>query len=151
MSDAPGSQYGQPNQFPTGGGPTFDARSKVQGPAIGLIVTALVGIVLQILGAVIRLLGIGLGALGGERENALAGMIGGTVVMGLTVVAIIFGVVILLGALKMKNLESHGFAMVASILAMIPCISPCCLLGLPIGIWALVVLLDQNVKAAFRS
>jgi hypothetical protein len=32
---------------------------------------------------------------------------------------------------------------------MIPCLSPCCCLGLPIGIWALVVLLDNNVKASF--
>ena len=41
--------------------------------------------------------------------------------------------------------------MTATILAMIPCISPCCLLGLPVGIWSLVVLLDENVKASFRS
>jgi hypothetical protein len=34
---------------------------------------------------------------------------------------------------------------------MIPCISPCCLLGLPIGIWALVVLLKPEVKAAFTA
>jgi hypothetical protein len=60
-------------------------------------------------------------------------------------------VVIFMGAGKMKRLESYGFAMAVSIIAMIPCISPCCLIGLPMGIWALVVLLDPNVKAAFRS
>ena len=53
--------------------------------------------------------------------------------------------------LKMKNLESYSFAMAASIIAMIPCIGPCCLLGIPFGIWSIVVLGDAQVKAAFRS
>ena len=57
---------------------------------------------------------------------------------------------ILFGALKMKKLESYGLAMAASIIAMIPCFSPCCLLGLPIGIWAVVVLSKPEVKSAFH-
>jgi hypothetical protein len=50
----------------------------------------------------------------------------------------------------MKRLENHGMSMAAAIIAMVPCISPCCLIGLPIGIWALTVLNDPSVKAAFR-
>src|SRR5205807_7261566 len=56
------------------------------------------------------------------------------------------GVLIIVGAQRMKNLQSHGMAMAASIVAMIPCISPCCLLGLPFGIWALIILLKPEVK-----
>ena len=52
--------------------------------------------------------------------------------------------------MKMKKLESYGWAMTASILALAPCISPCCLVGLPIGIWALVVLAKPEVKSAFH-
>ena len=51
---------------------------------------------------------------------------------------------------KMMKLEHRGLAYAASILAMIPCISPCCILGLPFGIWSLVVLADNDVKSAFR-
>jgi hypothetical protein len=41
---------------------------------------------------------------------------------------------------------------IASILAMIPCFtSCCCLVGLPIGIYALVVLNKPEVKSAFTS
>ena len=76
-------------------------------------------------------------------------MMQGTIGMISGLIGIAIGVVILLGALKMKKLESYGFAMAAAILAMIPCISPCCILGLPFGIWALVVLLDESVKASF--
>jgi len=61
------------------------------------------------------------------------------------------GVLVFIGAMKMKNLENYSLAMAAAIVAVIPCISPCCLLGLPFGIWALVVLNDSSVKAAFRS
>jgi len=61
------------------------------------------------------------------------------------------GVLITYGGIKMKNLQNYSLAMSSSIIAMIPCLSPCCCLGLPIGIWGLVVLSDANVKAAFRS
>jgi predicted Zn finger-like uncharacterized protein len=57
---------------------------------------------------------------------------------------------IIFSAIKMKNLQAYGLAMTGSILAMIPCISPCCFLGLPFGIWALVILMNQDVKAAFQ-
>jgi hypothetical protein len=64
---------------------------------------------------------------------------------------LVIGIVIVMGALKMKILQSYGLAMTSSILAMIPCISPCCLLGLPIGIWSVVVLSKPEVKSAFRG
>jgi hypothetical protein len=60
-------------------------------------------------------------------------------------------VVILLGALRMLNLQNYQWAFVASILAMVPCVTPacCCILGLPFGIWALVVLNRPEVKSQF--
>jgi hypothetical protein len=58
--------------------------------------------------------------------------------------------VIIMGAAKMKNLQSYGLAMAASIIAMIPCLSNCCIIGLPIGIWALIVLVNDDVKNSFR-
>ena len=68
----------------------------------------------------------------------------------IAVLALILSVVTILGGLKMKNLQSRGMAFVAAVVAMIPCLSPCCLVGLPIGIWALVVLNDPQVKASFK-
>jgi hypothetical protein len=59
-------------------------------------------------------------------------------------------VLILLGAIKMKSLRSYEFSMTAAIVAMLPCVTPCCLIGLPIGIWALVVLRSPGVKAHFQ-
>jgi prolipoprotein diacylglyceryltransferase len=56
---------------------------------------------------------------------------------------------IIYGAMLMQKLQKYNMAMAASVIAMIPCISPCCLIGLPIGIWAIVVLVKPEVKAAF--
>jgi hypothetical protein len=49
----------------------------------------------------------------------------------------------------MQKLSNHGLAMAAAIVAMIPCFSPCCLLGLPFGIWALVMLNKPEVRSQF--
>ena len=122
----------------------------VNGPATGLQVTAGIGIAFQVLMILLRLFGMGMAGMAGGRNSPLAMMAGG---MGIvfSFIGIAIGVIIFMGASKMKNLRSHGFAMAAAIVAMIPCVSPCCLLGLPIGIWALVVLVKPEVKAAFTQ
>jgi len=61
----------------------------------------------------------------------------------------ISSILIFAGALKMKGLQSRGWARASAILAMIPCVSGCCLLGLPFGIWALMVLGNEEVKRGF--
>lgn len=82
---------------------------------------------------------------GGGGEMMVSGITG--ILLGFG--TIIVGTLITMGAAKMKKLNSYGFAMTACILAMIPAIN-CCLLGLPFGIWALVVLNKPEVKDAFQ-
>jgi len=76
----------------------------------------------------------------------------------LVAVPIVFGAIvsllILIGAIRMRRLESLGWARTSAVLAMIPLPLPCPLawpLGLAMGIWALVVLSRPEVKAAFAS
>ena len=45
----------------------------------------------------------------------------------------------------------RALSVAAVVLSMIPCLGPCCYLGVPVGAWALVVLLDADVKASFTS
>jgi hypothetical protein len=54
-------------------------------------------------------------------------------------------------AALMKWRVSYGGSMTGAILACIPCLSPCCFLGIPFGIWALVVLNDTAVKDWFHA
>ncbi|HLL55632.1 MAG TPA: hypothetical protein VK447_18875 [Myxococcaceae bacterium] len=57
----------------------------------------------------------------------------------------------LFGGLQMKNLKNYNLVMAASIVALIPCCGPCCCVGMPIGIWSIVVLMKPEVKASFGS
>jgi len=127
------------------------AAQQVNGPATGLIVTAVLGAVLQIVSLIMNLAG---ASMMHQRQMAnqpaWVNMFSGAVGVGFGILAIVLAALILVGALKMKKLESYGLAMAASIIAMVPCLSPCCLLGLPIGIWALVVLSKPEVKSAFH-
>jgi hypothetical protein len=130
--------------------PPGDPLAQVKGPATFLMIVGGIGIVLQIIALLFNLLGAGLSAAGGGR-GAMGGMMQGGIGAVFNVIAMVVGVVIFLGASKMQKLQNYNFAMAAAIIAMIPCISPCCLIGLPAGIWALVVLLKPEVKAAFTA
>jgi hypothetical protein len=56
------------------------------------------------------------------------------------------------GAVRMMSLKGYGLAVFSAIVTAIPCIScmACCGFGEGVGIWALVVLLNPDVRAAFR-
>lgn len=66
------------------------------------------------------------------------------------VLGLLCAAVIGFAGLKMKNLQSYGLAMTGAVLAVIPCTGPCCIFSLPLGIYALIILMSSDVKAAFR-
>jgi hypothetical protein len=67
-------------------------------------------------------------------------------------IALIASLVTILGGVCMLSLKGYGFAVLASIVTAVPCVSPsaCCVLGIVIGIWSVVVLMNADVRAAFR-
>jgi len=140
---------GLPTMQPLGGYPVPGVTDQVNGPAIGLIIVAVLGFLAQAVSLVLRL---GTSALAASQSSQpeWVTMFSGTFAIIAGFVGILTSVLILFGALKMKKLESYGLAMAASIIAMIPCLSPCCLIGLPIGIWSVVVLSKPEVKSAFH-
>jgi hypothetical protein len=127
------------------------AATDISGPATGLLITAIVGGAIQVLGLFINMLGAGLGSITatGSEEQIINWISGGFGVASAAVGLLIAGLIIY-ASMEMKKLRQWGLAMAASILAMVPCISPCCILGLPMGIWSLVILMRDDVKAAFR-
>lgn len=145
----PPPEYGA-NQYAAAGA----GGDKAKAPAIALLAVAIIGILVQIGAIIMNLLGMTAGMMEEyqyEMGNDMSPMLSGGIGIVGAIIGIIVGAVILFGAMKMKNCQSWTFSLIASILAMIPCLSPCCCLGLPVGIWALIVLMDKNVKAAFSS
>jgi hypothetical protein len=131
-----------------------EVQQKVQIPSIVLMATAGVSILIQCISSIWNLIALISGSAaafaGGADSPAWMSTAMGwpNVILGLLSLAV--GGVIIFGGWKMKELKMYGLAMTASILALIPCISPCCCLTLPAGIWSLVVLMNQDVKAAFQ-
>jgi hypothetical protein len=117
------------------------ALSRVSGPAGGLIAVAVIGLILAVLN---------MAAGGFNMANAPPGQ-EGLASLGIFegIFKIVISMLVLNGAQKMKRLESYGFAKAMAIIAMIPVISPCCILGLVFGIQALNALNEPEVKAAF--
>jgi hypothetical protein len=60
-------------------------------------------------------------------------------------------VAVFAGGLRMLQLRSYGLACVGAILMLIPGFFPCCFLGLPLGMWSLVILTQPRVKAQFDA
>lgn len=146
-----GGMSAAPPVFPSQPLPTTAGLDQVNGPAIGLIITAILGFFMQAASLVGHLV-MGASFMGGNQmqNEALAKWFSGTIGVGVNIIGMLVSGLILVGGLKMRKLENYGLVMAATIIAMIPCISPCCLIGLPIGIWALVVLSKPEVKSTFH-
>jgi hypothetical protein len=115
--------------------PALEAvRREVSGPAIGLLVAGLLSLVQPLL-------------LLFFLNAPVASFLTLSV---LTVVATGFGAVTILAARKMRLLEAPELVFIGSILALAP-LGPGWALGLPMGIWALLVLRKPEVGAAFAA
>ena len=139
-----------PGAGPGYSGNTSYALQRVSAPGVCLIVIAVLSLVMGVLNILANILQIGIAAVGDMKE-VMPVMFMGPVVIFSGAIGIIVAIVVLIGAIKMRRLETYWLAMTASILALIPCIAPCCIFGLPFGIWALVVLSDPIVKMSFKS
>lgn len=80
-------------------------------------------------------------------------LVNGVPVEEFLVVAAFFfsSIAIAVGGAKMAFMESYSIARIGAVLACIPPISPFVGWGIPFGIWALIVLSDPKVKAAFEA
>lgn len=128
-----------------------DASRQVSGPATGLLVTGIIGVFFAGLGLIGSIVGMGIAPFFREEiPERYAEFWEGSLGAASFVVEIVVAAFIIYAALKMKDLKQWELSLAASVVAMIPCVSPCCIIGLPIGIWAVVVLLRPEVKEAFH-
>ena len=67
-----------------------------------------------------------------------------------SLVPLALAILMILGAARMKRLEAYGLGVTASVLALLP-IHPWFILGLPMGIWGLVVLSRRETRDGFRD
>ncbi len=82
-----------------------------------------------------------------ERAGHLIGFYG--TLYGLPIMTPLLALATLFGAFCLQTQRVYAMAVIACILASIPCLSPGCVLGMPFGIWGLVMLNQDDVKRAF--
>lgn len=133
--------------------PPGNAGDQVNMPATMLLVAGGLGILGQIFNLAVHfgLFAMSLPFSGGSSAAF------GALSSGITVVLSIMGLgvngFIIYGAMQMKGLKNYTVAIAAAIAAVIPCFSPCpcCFVGIAAGIWAIIVLVKPEVKAAFSQ
>jgi len=84
------------------------------------------------------------------RGITLAALLRHVALFALVLLLPSLGIIIAWGGWMMKNLQSRGLAVTASILALLPC-QPVFIFGPIFGIWSLIVLNRSDVKAAFKA
>ena len=127
------------------------SKGKVMAPAIALIVIGTLGVCGAIFSCVWSMVAEPPPIDPNAPPIVQQFMQGGVGPLALAIQAIFIGVnlVILAGAVQMLRFKAWSLALTSTILAMINIGNCCCLVGLPIGIWGLVILLQSDVKAAF--
>jgi hypothetical protein len=127
-------------------------EKKVQIPAIGLMVLGILG-----------LLGSALGLLQGaiepqsfidagmpeEDARRFAELWSGPLIIVMSLGGMLIGAFVAWAGFQMLKLKSWTACVIANILVMAPW-SCCCVVGIPFGIWGLVVLFNADVKRAFE-
>ena len=130
-----------------------DVRSRLQLPAIGLIIVG----VLNALSGLVLILGRLVSVVKGRDpvitdEDRRLGYTVATIFFPIvSLISIVASPIIIFGGVQMLGARRYSIALWAAILALIPLTSVCCIPGIPIGIWALIVLRHPEVRAGFEG
>ncbi|MBT4867775.1 MAG: serine/threonine protein kinase, partial [Planctomycetaceae bacterium] len=118
-------------------------RGRLKVPAIGLLVAGIVNLLatlsIVLIPVVITLLSNGKGM----------GIPGPTELL-VVACSLAMGTMLIAGAVRMFDLQSHRIAVIAAVIAVLPCTLGF-LISLPFGIWALIVLSKPDVQDAFAG
>ncbi|MBN2475195.1 MAG: J domain-containing protein [Pirellulales bacterium] len=123
------------------------AGAEVSEPVLGLALSTAVGLSLQYL----AILSEGTCDAAAIAAAGLPPIFGAALAVPMGVFSCVLGIIVILGAVQMKNLERYRLAVAAAGLATASCLSPWFLLSVPFGIWALIVLRQERVRDAFWS
>lgn len=122
-------------------------RSRLMGPAIGLIVVGVIGLLFMLLFCVMFFVDPEIA--NGAPEDP-AGQVGYYAVFVVFIgVGVVVHVLPILGGISMLRVKNYALAYTGAISALVPCNPYCCVFALPLAIWALVVLNNPGNKSAF--
>ncbi|MCJ7674627.1 MAG: serine/threonine protein kinase, partial [Sedimentisphaerales bacterium] len=125
---------------------TESMRQRVWVPAVGLLVSGGINC-LAVVGAIIVAL-VTLIQHGFSGQLVTFGFLPGAIKVSIITAMSVPGALVLMGGWNLMQLRSHRWALAGSIAALVP-FFPGALLGIPMGIWALVLMNKDEVKRSF--
>ena len=145
LKTGPSPMAGSPSTPPLPGPEKTPANGtgKIVAPAVGLMIGALWKLLSALTGLFF------LSGLNRWLEPMLGnfgiGSFSGIASVSLVFFKVVPALLILFGAFQMLRLRSYAWAMAAAILSIVAC----SLIGLPMGVWALIILLQPDVRETF--
>ena len=132
-------------------------ESKVGPPGIALAIFGLLCLLFNL--AVVALQGMGavrsilvLVEGGAGADQWIAWFLSAGIYLTMSLFSMLWSVVMILAGLRLRAGRSAALVYVGAVMAMLPCCALyCCCFGLPLGIWAIVTMQDEQVKVAFAE
>jgi hypothetical protein len=157
MNPTGGPSFGSPP--PGAGGPVdaAGAKEQVNVPSLILLIGAIGGILMQLMGIVQNAIGktqVPEQLLNDPNMRQFLPMFENLQKFGIVFNLLGIGVCafVAFGAMKMRNLQGWSLSLAACIVGIVPCCYSCCCIFTMIGgIWGLVVLNKPEVKGAFTG
>lgn len=133
--------------------PLKQAKAKLRAPAILLAAVGALGMVGSIF------VGVLVGVLGAAQikpdpDSPIAGLLGIVLNPDAFIVHFIsffMNFTIIVAAFQMMQVKIRPICFIASIMALVNCATPSCVLGIPVGAWCLIVLSQPDVAKAFEE
>ena len=133
-------------------------QEKVNGPGLALLIVGILAVlgnlaslIYQLVVSMATIIDAVSSGYGMEFWGPFIGSTGWSVIMSLIGFFVAF-IVIIAGS-RLRSTRSPGLVYAGAIMAALPCCIglPCCCIGLPVGIWAILTMQDEQVKAAFSD
>ena len=126
------------------------SKERVRWPAAGLIATGTVGGLWWLANLVFLLVADPERLAELQRRLPLDGEAALAIRWGLILANLAACGFLIYAGLRMLQLEQWVVCVVACFVSLVPCLG-CCCLGIPFGIWGLVVLMNEEVKKTFTN
>jgi hypothetical protein len=124
-----------------------DPIQRVNAPSIGLLAAGVVSGIGSLIWLVMLVFFSALIFSDRDSQDALIGI---GIWIPIVLIRLALDGLVIYGALQMRQLKSWNLSLAGAVAASIPC-SFCCVITIPLGIWAIVVLLNDEIKQSFAA
>lgn len=131
--------------------PNQPSTGKILAPGIALIVVGAIGLIASVFNVIFALVvEPQVDPNAPEFVRQMQAGAAGPMTAVIQAVCVFMNLFIIFGGVQMGRVSMWGVALGASIVAMVNFGTCCCVVGIPIGIWSIVILTQEDVRQLFK-